>query len=259
MTASDRQPIDTINLPGIEHAEAMALTAVENTRLLSQLRALTPEQWRLPTDCTGWDVHALVLHLIGSAEAQASPFEFARQVRTGRALTAQVGGTHWVDGVNEAQLRARRTLPPAELPERWQRASAAALRARSRMPAPLRRLRLLPLGEALGTRIGWQPLAYLFDIGFTRDVWMHRVDIARAVGMPLELTADHDGRLLADIVAEWADRHDDPFTLHLHGPAGGHYTTRGGAGPVGLDAVEFCRILSGRASGHGVLRHALPL
>jgi hypothetical protein len=127
------------------------------------------------------------------------------------------------------------------------------------MPAPMRRLPLLPLGEALGTKLGWQPLGYLFDIGFTRDVWMHRIDLVRALGRPAELTAEHDGRLIEDIVAEWAGLHDEPFTLHLEGPAGGRYTGRGGADPMTLDAVEFCRVLSGRAPGEGVLRHALPL
>ena len=55
-------------------------------------------------------------------------------------------------------------------------------------------------------------MAYLFDIGCTRDVWMHRIDIARAVGRPLDLTVEHDGRIVADIVAEWARLHDDPFS-----------------------------------------------
>jgi len=259
MTAPDRAEADVAALRRIEHDEAMALTEVENARLLSQLRALNDEHWSLPTDCTGWDARAVAVHLIASAEAQASPVEFLRQVWTGRTLTAEVGGSHWVDGVNEAQLRARRTLSTTELPARWECASTAALRARRRMPAPVRRLRLLPLGEALGTDLGWQPLGYLFGIGFTRDVWMHRVDVARAVGLPLELTADHDGRLVADIVAEWAALHDEPFALDLHGPAGGTYRARGGAEPVRLDAVEFCRVLSGRAPGHGVLSHALPL
>jgi len=85
------------------------------------------------------------------------------------------------------------------------------------MPALVRALPLLPLGETMGTKLGWQPLGYLFDIGFTRDVWMHRVDIARATGRPLELTAGHDGRIVADILAEWASRHGEPFSLRLTG------------------------------------------
>ncbi len=185
--------------------------------------------------------------------------EFARQVWTGRKLPAQIGGQHWVDGLNEAQLLARRNWTVDELPQRWEKAAAAALKARRRMPAPIRALPVLPLGTALGTDLGWKPLGYLFDIGFTRDVWMHRVDIARAAGRPLTLTADHDGRIVADIVAEWARLHDEPFTLELRGSAGGSYTARGGAEPVSLDTVEFVRILSGRADGDGVLRHKLPL
>jgi len=118
---------------------------------------------------------------------------------------------------------------------------------------------LLPLGTVLSTRLGWKPLGYLFDIGFTRDVWMHRVDIARAVGAPLVLTAEHDGRIVADIVAEWTQLHHDPFTLDLRGPACGTYTARGGDTPIRFDAVEFVRVLSGRGGGDGVLRHKLPL
>ena len=42
------------------------------------------------------------------------------------------------------------------------------------------------------------------DMVWTRDVWMHRIDITRATGRPLvgKLTAEHDGRIVADIVAE---------------------------------------------------------
>jgi uncharacterized protein (TIGR03083 family) len=243
----------------IDHREAMAITETENRRLLDQLTGLSADEWSRPTDCTRWDVRDVVVHLIGSAEAQANPIEFARQVAKGRKLMTEINGTHWVDGLNEAQLRGRAELPSADLPARWAKVSAAALKARRRMPAPVRALPVLPLGEALGTKLGWQPISYLFDIGFTRDVWMHRIDIARALGRMPELTADHDGRLIADIVAEWTGLHHEPFTLVLGGPAGGTYSARGGSEPVEVDAVEFCRILSGRAPGEGVLRHALPL
>jgi uncharacterized protein (TIGR03083 family) len=255
MTTAATSHIQVSDIARIGHREAMEITAVENQRLLDLLNDLSAADWLMQTDCTRWDVRALVVHLIGSAQAQASPVEFARQVLAGRKLTAQIGGTHWVDGINESQIRARRSLQANDIPECWAATSAAALRARVRMPAPVRRLRLLPLGAPSG----WKPLSYLFDIGFTRDVWMHRIDIARATRKSPQLTNDHDGRLIADIVAEWAGLHEEPFTLHLEGPAGGHYTARGGAAPLTLDAVQFCRILSGRSPGRGVLRHALPL
>lgn len=107
--------------------------------------------------------------------------------------------------------------------------------------------------------IGWQPLRYLFDMGFTRDVWMHRIDIARAAGIEPELTPEHDGRIVADILAEWSRRHGQPYTLTLHGPAGGGFTAGDGGEAQAVDAVEFARILSGRAEGPGILRHKLPL
>jgi hypothetical protein len=100
---STSQPADRI--PATGHAETMRLTATENARLLAQLRGLTDEQWRAATDCSRWTVRDVVVHLIASAQAQANPVEFVRQVVAGRPLTAQIGGQHWVDGLNEAQLR----------------------------------------------------------------------------------------------------------------------------------------------------------
>jgi hypothetical protein len=91
------------------------------------------------------------------------------------------------------------------------------------------------------------------DVIYTRDAWLHRVDLARATRKPLELTPNHDGRLVADVVRDWADRHGRPFSLRLDGPAGGSYQ-RGVRGEENsLDAVEFCRILSGRGKGAGLL------
>jgi uncharacterized protein (TIGR03083 family) len=250
------RPVDQI--PPIGHPEAMRLTATENARLLAQLRCLTDAQWRAATDCTRWTVRDVVVHLIASAQAQANPIEFLRQVIAGRPLTAQIGGRHWVDGLNEAQLRARTDWTWPLLADLWERHSTAALKARRRIPAPVRALPLLPIGTGLGVHIGWQPISYLFDIGFTRDVWMHRVDIARAAGIQAELTAEHDGRIIADIVAEWSRRHGQPYTLILTGPAGGTFHTGEGESQT-VDAVEFVRILSGRSDGPGILRHKLPL
>jgi hypothetical protein len=60
---------------------------------------------------------------------------------------------------------------------------------------------------------------------YLRDLWMHRIDANRALSLLPELSADHDGRIVADIVVEWARRHGKPFILHLAGPAGGTYAT----------------------------------
>lgn len=252
-------PTEADQIRAVDHVEAMRLTEAENARLLAQLRGLTDDQWQAATDCAGWTVRDVVVHLIASAQSQANPIEFLRQVVAGRRLRAQIGGQHWVDGVNEAQLRARTDWTAAALPGLWERHAAGALRARRRMPAPIRALPVLPIGTGLGVHIGWQPLRYLFDLGFTRDVWMHRIDIARAAGIAPELTPEHDGRIVADILAEWSRRHGEAYSLTLTGPAGGGFRAGEGGDSQTVDAVEFARILSGRGEGPGILRHKLPL
>jgi uncharacterized protein (TIGR03083 family) len=239
----------------IDHAEAMQIAAVENRKFGQLLRRLDAADWARPTDCVRWDARALAAHVVGSAAGQASPREFVRQVRRGRPIVEEIGAQYWWDGMNELQVRERVDLTPTQLMAEWDTASARALRSRSRLPRPIARLPLLNLPAPVGR----QPVSYLFDMGFTRDVWMHRVDLARATERRLDLDPDHDGRLVADIVAEWAGTHGEPFTLELGGPAGGSFTSGVGGEAIHLDAVEFCRILAERAQGNGVLRHPLPL
>ena len=101
-------------------------------------------------------------------------------------------------------------------------------------------------------------MGYLLDVVLTRDTWMHRVDLARATGRPMVLTPEHDGRIIAEVAAEWARRHGRPFSLHLQGPAGGSYVAGQGGEEIDLDAVEFCRVLAHRATGSGLLTHEVP-
>ena len=99
----------------------------------------------------------------------------------------------------------------------------------------------------------------LIDVIYLRDTWMHRVDTATATGAELVLTPEHDGRIVADVVAEWARRHGAPFTLELTGPAGGLFSASGAAGePTVLDAVEFCTLLAGRGTPTGLFTTIVP-
>jgi uncharacterized protein (TIGR03083 family) len=106
----------------------------------------------------------------------------------------------------------------------------------------------MPVPQAVGGIDESWTLGFLVDVVLTRDTWMHRVDVARAAGQEPELTADHDGVLVADVVAEWAGRHGQPCTLTLTGPAGGSWTFGTGGPELTDDAVEFCRGLSGRGT-----------
>lgn len=251
------ETIDVTSIARIGHDEAMRITAVENAAFAAALAAIEPDEWALPTDCDRWDVHGLVAHVVGSAAAQASPREFARQVRAGRRLLAELGSDAWWDGVNELHVLERADHTPAALSAEWADRSAAALKSRTKLPRPIAALPLL----SLPAPIGRQPVRYLFDMGFTRDVWMHRIDLAVALGHEPDLDSAHDGRIVADVVAEWAATHGLPFTLELTGPAGGTFRSGpAGAGEeLSVSVVELCRCLTERAPAEGLLANPLPL
>jgi hypothetical protein len=132
-------------------------------------------------------------------------------------------------------------------------AVSRGVRARARIPGPVLAVRL-PLGPPLGVR----PLGYLMGRIYTRDAWMHRMDISAATGREPVLTAGHDGRLVDDVVREWAAAHAAPYSLELTGVAGGRWETEGAGERLVLDAVEFCRSVSGRVPGKGLLAQPVP-
>ncbi len=59
-------------------------------------------------------------------------------------------------------------------------------------------------------------------------------------------------------MAEWAARHGRPHRLRLTGPAGGTWSEGQDGEEIELDAVEFCRVLSGRGTGEGLLGEQVP-
>jgi uncharacterized protein (TIGR03083 family) len=238
----------------IQRAEARMLAEEEFVRFAKLVESLTPEDWQTPTDCTGWDVRTMALHVLGSAEAQASFPQFLHQLRRGLPLNKQIDSHHWVDGLNELQICERRFLSNDELVAQLQLIGPKAVEGRWRTPPPIR---YLPI--PFGPPVGWKPLKYLLDVGFTRDVWAHRIDIHAAIDQPMHLTAEHDGRLVADILAEWASIHGQPFELVLEGPAGGKFSQGVDGERIEIDAVDFIRTLSGRLPATGVLSNPLPL
>lgn len=238
----------------IRRPEARVLANEEFERFARLTAALVPQEWKLPTDCDAWDVRKIALHVLGSGDAQASFPQFLHQLRKGVPLNREIDSHHWVDGVNELQIRERDHLSDEDVVTRLAAIGPRAVKGRWRTPPPMR---YLPI--SFGPPIGWEPLKYLLDVGFTRDVWAHRIDICAATGREMELTEDHDGRLVADIVGEWADRHGQPFELVLEGTSGGKFTRGVDGERVEIDAIEFVRILAGRLPGTGVLANPLPL
>src|SRR3984885_1202501 len=221
------------------HQEAMILAATEFDRMAAQLQALAPRDWAQPTVCELWDVRAMAAHVLGMAEAQAS---FRQFVHDFRAAGKRSGGK-MIDEMTATQVRERAALTPASITTRLAEVAPRAVRARRRTPALMRwavRIKNDPPFDAERWRYG-----YLVDTIFTRDTWMHRLDICRATWRTMELTAGHDGRMVAGVVAEWAGRHAQPFTLTLTGNAGGTWRVGDGGEHLQLDALDFCWTLAG--------------
>lgn len=245
--------VDVASVPPIGRAEAVPVAATENDRFTTMLGALPGDAWDRPTDCIRWSVRDVVAHVLGAAEGFVSFRESGRQLRGAWAARPWGGMLAFVDALNEVQVRDRRDVPVDELVERFAAAAPRAARVRARLPRPLRAVPI-PFPDPIGRR----NLAYGADRVYTRGIWMHRIDVSRGAGIAPVLTPEHDGRIVADIVAEWATTHDEPFDLVLDGPAGGRFR-RGTATPVRVDAVDAIRVLSGRGEAEGVLAHPFPL
>jgi uncharacterized protein (TIGR03083 family) len=238
----------------ITRDEARVLATTEYARVAGQLRGLASDDWTTPTVCPGWDVRAMAGHTVGMMQDFTSLPRMVR--RMGRAgVAAKRAGGPVVDSMTAQQVAELAGLSTDELIERAATLGPRAARWRTSTPAVLRRM---PMKESVGGVAETWRMAYLFDVILTRDPWMHRSDIACATDRAMELTPDHDGRIVADVVGEWARRHARPFSMVLTGPAGGHYVAGDGGEHHELDAVEFCRTISGRATGAGLLTQEVP-
>jgi uncharacterized protein (TIGR03083 family) len=244
--------VDVASIPPLDHEEAMDRADEELGRLMAAVDQLDGDDWVRPTDCAGWDVKAMLGHLLGMLELQADPEDRARQVAAADAQVARAGGLR-LDAMTALQVREHAHLSPADVRAALHAAVPRGLAARRALPASVR---ATPYDPQIPGAHGWT-LGYLFDVIHTRDPWLHRIDLARAVGEAPVLTPEHDGRIVADVVAEWAGTHGQPVTLELTGPAGGSYVAADGSPPesgaLRMDAVDFCRTLSGRATGAGLL------
>jgi uncharacterized protein (TIGR03083 family) len=243
---------DDLRRSKLDRPTAMRLAATEYERFAAALAAIDDSAWARPTDCLGWNVHAVAGHVLGMGEMAASIREGSRQRKAALRSDAV-----FIDALTDLQVREHAGLAPREIVARFSRVGPRAARARRRTPGFIRR-RPMPVPQKIGgVEESWS-LGYLIDTILTRDTWMHRVDLSRAVGQPMQLSAGHDGVLVADVVADWAARHAQPYRLILTGRAGGSWSAGTTAPQLKLDAVEFCRILSGRGTATGLLSTEVP-
>jgi uncharacterized protein (TIGR03083 family) len=246
ITTSAGNWIDVDQIEPLDDGEIWRLARTEYTRMLAALRSLDGSDWSKQTDCAAWTVRDLLGHLVGAAEGFTNPLQFVHQYRRGARLIAEgrTDGNQPVDGANAVQVAERADLSVNELIDRYGALLEPTLRWR-------RRLRHVPV--RMQDTAGAFTFRHLFEVILSRDIWIHRVDLARATGRAFEETAGHDGRLVADMVHDWATRFQGPFQLRLTGLAGGDYRRGDGGDTLELAAVEYGRLLSGRGSGDGLL------
>lgn len=221
--------------------------------LIALLETLRGDDWRAPTECAAWNVSDMVGHLIGSAKAAASKRELLRQNLYGFRHAREYDGNA-MDAYNARQVAEHTSLSPTERVAALKALAARAVRGRMRTPAFLRAVSVS--AKSNGSIVEGMPnkgnVGHLLDVIYTRDVFMHRIDISRAVGRELS-PSENDRRIVEDAIGEWAARHQQPVEVVLSGRAGGKFVQGSGGPRIEMDALEFCRVLSGRAPGSGLL------
>jgi uncharacterized protein (TIGR03083 family) len=238
----------------LDRSTANALAVETNRRIADDVAALDPHDWTRPTDCTEWNVRQLVAHVIGQALMMSTPLESMRQLR--QAKKRHEPGTELVHALTAAQVERFIDRSPSEMARLVAEAGVRGARGRRRLPGFVRS-RIADRPTVNGVAEPWT-MGYVVETILTRDPWMHRIDLARATGRDLLLTPDVDGVIVDDVVHEWAERHGLPYRLTLTGPAGGSWSSGPGGEEIELGAVEFCRVLSGRGSGQGLLSTEVP-
>jgi len=235
---------DTIPLP--DRQAAAEAGRLELSALIAMARRFTPAQWAARTECPAWSARDMVAHLAGALEEAIRPTVMIRhQLLAARGVRRDRGTRDWVDYTTQAQVAEREGRDPEHLIAELEAGAAQLAAARVRIPGFLRR-RSVPASG--GLRPG-ADLAYLFDVIYVRDVWLHRVDLTRATGVAMPESAAEPmvvDQVVRDLDLEWTG---PAFDLELTGRVHGRWRVGRGdpVAQVGEDAVALMRLLSGRS------------
>jgi uncharacterized protein (TIGR03084 family) len=153
--------------------EFVGALAEQQTELRELLAGLTPEQWRAPTRCDGWDAKDVVLHVAQTNEMAIASVDgrfadFLTEV--GRGLAPAVD----VDDGAARMVERERGMSNDDVRERYS-SGAADLLARINATDPHARLQWVA-GELSVRTLTTTRLA---------ETWIHTGDVAEAVGVDL--------------------------------------------------------------------------
>ena len=179
------------------------------------LAGLSEDEWRLPTPCPGWDVHANVAHIIGTESMLAGIDAPASDADLGSLPHVR----NDIGAFNEAWIVAYAEQSPAELLTRFREITKQRLAA------------LREIDDDAWDKEGFTPAGPDTYGRFMRirifDCWMHEQDIRQAVGRPgheggpaVELALDEMAGALGYVVGKRAGAPDSSaVTFDLTGPA----------------------------------------
>lgn len=232
--------IDLTHLRPLDHKTSMRIAANENELFAKLLHGLDGREWELPTDCELWTVRDIVAHMIGWGEALTSPREGVHQFVAARRRRREFGMV--TDAQNQVQVDERRHLTIPELLATYESAADKLLRLRRRIGVVGKAIPLY--NPLLG---GLSNVGFAADAIFTRDTFMHRIDISRATGRDMVMGL-HQDILVSDIVRDWARRTRLPVRAELEGPGGGVFAHDDARITIRATAIDFIRFFAGRAS-----------
>lgn len=244
MTVTDLARVDRIRTDD----ESAALARDVLTAFCDDLAALRGDEWDAPTVCGPWTVADVARHVLGAVEGQLSTVETVRQQLAGLRHRSAFGGNA-LDASNAYQVERRQHLTGGQVVERLRRLGDRAAQARVRRARWLGRV-TVPLDTGGSAAPGMPDrlrLDELYRVTYTRDTWLHRLDVARALGRSPALGTAADRRVVEDVVREWADRHGRPVEVRLGGPYEVTFRQGDGGPVVTTDPAQLCWVLSGRA------------
>lgn len=227
--------------------EVAELATAVNASFCADLADLSVDEWAADTVCAPWTVADIARHVLGAMKGHVSMRESVRQQLHGFRHRSDHDG-NFMDAFNALQVEDHREIEGPEVVAQIEALAPKSVDARLRRARLLGRL-VIPLDQGGSSAAGIPTslgMGDLYRIIYTRDTWLHRLDVADALGRQAQLTTPADRRIVEDVIKEWADRHGRPFDLRLEGGLEARYLRAGGGPVVTIDAVELCWVLSGR-------------
>jgi len=255
-----QQSLQGLAVPKLSRDEVIPLAHEELKRFLALLECLNSDDWQQATECTRWNVKDVVAHQASHVYGLADFRETLSQFNPLNNLEYIRLGMNILDAANQRQVDKRVDWTPAQLIAEIRDNTEASLTGRTRFPFLLRLMPIVTPGYEQKVSFG-----ELIDNIFTRDMWIHRLDICRATGRDMVQTADHDSRITAltmrDLDAHLSRKLGGRSVIYrLTEQAGGEWTVGGNGSAntqITLDTFDFHRLASGRMTYQQALEQHL--